>query len=1693
MSVETQERDVRTSATPAANTSAMAGVGTTTEGSGTIRLEGRQPNQTEIDLARATIETIRQLLPRFDDEGDVVRGFFDIGELYAYPIGNAEEALIAMREAFRRRPGSLAICRGYRKAATRLGSLTDIAAALDAEAAVAPTQEARAALRNAKAELLETRLQDAAAARSSYGAALEAQPGDVVALSALERLSAADGDRSAAADWARRLADAVTDPSLRAEHLARSARYYESIGQLAEAQERARTARASAARAPSVVFLLERLAASTGNFAELAQIREQAISEGEFPASLGWFDLGIIARYRLGNRELAARAFAEAAKHTTGASRTSALAELATVLEEREDWTAFVGVQAERVEIETSTRERASLWFQIGVAQSQFLKDDASAATSFENALAQDPSYSPALEAAGRLYQRLGSRDKLLRMHRLEADAAATPMERGAALRRAGDMLAGEEATIDDGIALLREAVSLLPGNLSAFASLERALRKHESWIDLLALYDSELARTQVDGRRAWLLNQIGALAADRLGDARRAIDAFRRASELDGGRIPYARIRLSQLLEDQEDFAGLALVLDHLAQDVEDPTQAASILERLAGVHERRGEPDAAVEVYRRAVERAPASHPVHASAGRAFQRAGAFEELAYLYDAAARNAEGPARARWLIRAAEVYDRDLRRREEAALRLREALVLTPESEEARAELVQLLTAEQRWREVRRVLDAGPDQPHLLVRRAALAEVEGDVDIAATLYAQAVEAGVHAARGSQARALAASGRFRELVDLYSTLEVDGVGLGHAQYRAAEIAGELVGDFDAAITAADRARVALPDSLSPVLLIARLPTSAGSTRVLDAITILEARVDDKATRYVCALARARATAAGSDAAANGENDAETISAQNRDAGRGIAILSSLLALQPGDPVISVEVELGLEKLQDRIGLIEVLRRAPAETKLVPELLSTRLTASASTLEEVGQLREAADALEAAVAAESTRFSRARFMMPRVYRALDDEAEYLNALRALGAALPPSPERALTMRHVAKAIASRKGSAEEVIGALEDALQAYPTDYEALRELNSALIKVGQRERIIDALMRAFNAETNHPAFAQVGAALGVALVDANRMDAARNTAERVLGVVPDDQRALMILADVQERTEQWVDAASTLTLVSATLAPDSAVRFEALCRLARIQGAKLADMERARTTVTRLSALPTMDPVALSMRLELELLVGDHRAAVSTLENLVEMPEIENSVRVLHQIRLAQLREQELNDVPGAIAVLSRVTAQDQREFTINELMRLGEASGRWDLAASALESALDRGPSVNRDWERSVRVRLADLCDGPLARPESARRHYERIVEIDPRDVRALERLSELSAGADPARAMAYHRQLIALDPTRIAAYRALRKLSLLAGDNDTAFRVEALLVGLGIAEEEEAYFYKQRKAALPRGISGELHRDELAAIFPEMESPAIALLGALAPATARVFPVDFAGYGIDPVERSPEGAMGQIIEESARLLGRRNVLWTFVASKLGPCAETSERSLVLIPRSLDEAMPREQRFVAAALMTRVATGTSICDPRRANPATTRDIEMLLGAACDITVPEYTRTGGGSVVYEDVKKRLEAAIQATGVAENVRKAATRLVQEPGGIQGAAVQRTVWRASARAALLASQDPSVAIPAFRTYASMFQDEGAERAAYELPESALAVLGFVLSAEHGAILRRLGAQIS
>ena len=727
-------------------------------------------------------------------------------------------------------------------------------------------------------------------------------------------------------------------------------------------------------------------------------------------------------------------------------------------------------------------------------------------------------------------------------------------------------------------------------------------------------------------------------------------------------------------------------------------------------------------------------------------------------------------------------------------------------------------------------------------------------------------------------------------------------------------------------------------------------------------------------------------------------------------RALSVRRELLELHPADPVLSVAVEIGLQRSNDRPGFVALMRKASRDPSTNGGMAAYAHAAMGRVDVELGAYREAVDAFEASIQYAPEALSLpARVFLPQLYAALEDDSGYCTALRDLATTLPAGTARAVCFRHLS-AHFHEVGATEKAIEACQEALRSYPLDYVALQQLDRWSTERNQSEELIDPLMRAFGAEEDPSVSATVGAVLGRRLIDAGRLELASEVLQRVLAERPDELSALMLCAEADHQLERWERAAQYFQSVADHSEAEDPVRFEALHRAAEVTAVKLDDRESAVAMLNRMKSFPDKTPLALETLAKAQEYIGDFTGAAATLQELVEGEDPSSERRVTGLLRLATIQEQHLDDLAGAMQTLRKVGVSS----SLNEPVLPGEA------AAASYRAVLER-------------------------------------------------------------------------EPTHTESYRALRRTLLSANDEDGAFCVEAVLSGLGFANEDETYFHRQRRALLPVQFASTLKAEHRSLLCPQVATPALKLLEALEPVLHRVFPVDAGGYGVDPRSAPTDESLDTIAREIAGVLGIEPGKVCLISPSFGPTVEPWESHLLLVPHSLAQTSRREQQFVLGGLLGRVAFHGIMGDPNRINPTSPQHLEYIIGATCELIVDGHESSHHGGTIFNDIKRRLGDALDAEKKTEWL-PLAEEVVRESLPLNGHQLSQDMASAALRTGILMSQDPAVAMECLRRYRTMFTPSNQADHNDEAPlgggtAGSMRSMSFAVSAEHARLRSRLG----
>lgn len=1047
--------------------------------------------------------------------------------------------------------------------------------------------------------------------------------------------------------------------------------------------------------------------------------------------------------------------------------------ELTKTYESLGRWNELLQLLARRADAESDREAKVALLMRQATLWIERFANFNQATRPLEMVVELDPENRAALSQLRQIYAKKRAWAKLAEVLERELSLGA---EDPLAVKTELAQIRGERLhEYDAAIAMWRGVIQEGGDAAEAYDQIEKLAERAQDWASLADALEAKIAASGDDATRATLLQKLGQTLGEKLGDAARAADAWRRLLEIDprNGRAlrtlreSYLAARdydaLEALYAETEDWEGL---VDVLGKGAEKATEAADKIElsfRAAAVYEDRiGEPHRAFRSY----ERVLAVEPKNVRAARALLP--------------------------------IYERD-----EKWARLVEMLEILFDAPE--------IGAEERVEFGKRVRD---------LRIERLSDEAGALAWASKVYALAPNDD-DVIRALE-RIASSAGRPEVLVETYRARlaeagEEEQLAL---RRRIATIAGEKLGQVDEAIEQLRR------------ILDAR-PNDGEALRTLDRLYRAQDRIDDLAALYAHRLAHAEDDQVRLDTLLGLAKLEEEV---RGDIERAAARFREVLELEPAHAAALEALDRLAtrggwnEELADVLARRLDLRlddavRADVEARL-GHVLAFSLGDPAEAVVHFGRALEIdkgqAKAIEGLERVEREHPAHAvaagRHLEPAYVRRGNYRRLSEVLAKRLEASTDEGEKQELRLR-LAELSASELNDPKGAFKALEAAFLDSPGDPDLWDRLAGVAEAAGMHEALAEAYATAIDASDLDPgSIAELaGRAAEIYDVVLGQPERAEPFHKKRLVLDPLDERSFVALKELYTTSERWddlqalyrhriaetTDADGKLELLRQVcflfeeileepdlaiqsyqavleLAPDhepSRVALERLYRqrgrhrdLAAMLAEKLsaADGQEAIELALELGAIhekhleepgPAVDyyeqvlernPRNLHAQEALERLIGEptQRQRIATLlEPLYESqgawPELtrvlevqleaagEPGLRVSLLLRLAEIAERNLGDLGRTFDALSRAVAADPSDASArSSLLRVARKRGTLDEAARALLAAAEASgtPYVEAEILGEVGVVLQDeLRDG--ARAESV---WTRLLEIDP-------------------------------------------------------------------------------------------------------------------------------------------------------------------------------------------------------------------------------------------------------------------------------------------------------------------------------------------------------------------------
>lgn len=236
-------------------------------------------------------------------------------------------------------------------------------------------------------------------------------------------------------------------------------------------------------------------------------------------------------------------------------------------------------------------------------------------------------------------------------------------------------------------------------------------------------------------------------------------------------------------------------------------------------------------------------------------------------------------------------------------------------------------------------------------------------------------------------------------------------------------------------------------------------------------------------------------------------------------------------------------------------------------------------------------------------------------------------------------------------------------------------------------------------------------------------------------------EKALQINESDERALRALEHLYERHQQYDKLAATLKSLAVFSESD---RVENLRRLATIREEILDQPEESLEAWTELAEI---EPDALDALEAIERLherAGRWLEVAETLERKASSI-LDPDVQLNAWLKLARVREQHLQDVPGAIETLNQIlAAEPNHAFSVDALERLYEQEAQWNELCDILRIKLSR--AHGEEATNALELKLASVNADQLFATDDALALYRSVLARTPGHPEAIEALERLSA-----------------------------------------------------------------------------------------------------------------------------------------------------------------------------------------------------------------------------------------------------------------------------------------------------------------------------------------------------------
>ena len=543
-----------------------------------------------------------------EDRGSAADLWVKIGRWYAEHLSHLEYAIHSVQQALRIDPSHTGALAGMAELQRKRGSWSELIETLQRHAAVEPAPEKKTELYIQLAELLERQMQDLGGAIHAYQQALVYDSASRNALAALDRLYRRAEQWEPLIDVMSRRADLETDDAnvvkLRLE-----------IGQIWDVRlfdpGQAITAYQAVLQVDphNLVALraLEALYEKTNQSEKYLEVLEAQLDASPSDAEQVALYERMAAAWeeRFGKLDRAAESLEKIV--ALDSRNYNAYRELARIYQQAGKWEALVETYRNHILATTDVHTRVDLYVAMGVTYDQSLGDVDRAIEAYTDVLQFDPDDQRALDALGRLYEKISEWDRAVDMMAHLTQLSGDPRKQVDLYWRMGRIQYNQLGDADASEANLLRGLALDPGHVPTMEALTKQYSDRGDWLKAAQMMVRAESYTAVAVDKVRLLFEAARIYQDKLRQDDAARQLYAAVIALDPEHVEAGR-PLADLYFQTQQWNELSPVIDMLSRKVgqlhADPRELNELYYRAARTADELGDFQKALGYYKAAYD---------------------------------------------------------------------------------------------------------------------------------------------------------------------------------------------------------------------------------------------------------------------------------------------------------------------------------------------------------------------------------------------------------------------------------------------------------------------------------------------------------------------------------------------------------------------------------------------------------------------------------------------------------------------------------------------------------------------------------------------------------------------------------------------------------------------------------------------------------------------------------------------------------------------------------------------------------------------------------------------------------------------------------------------------------------------------------------------------------------------------------